>query len=393
MAKNSKIIKPTILCLSDFYLPDFRSGGLVRSIYNFVELLGDDFNIKIICRGANTQDIKLYKRIKPYSWNVVGKAKVYYVSNENLKTFFIINLIRQTSHDILYLNSIFSFKFSILPLLTRFFSHNLNQPCVISPRGELSEQALLLKKYKKFLFIKFCRLIKLHDNLIWLAGRNVEHLDIYKVFNKLVNRSKIIPDLFLLKAIPKKMIPKQKSKILRIVFLSRISPIKNLDFLLSVLLKVSVDCQLDIFGPITDKKYWKKCKNLIYKLPDNVRINIGKEIKPHKIQKLFLKYDVFAFPTKGESFGHVIFESLSSSTPVLVSNKTIWKSDKKKGIVALPLTEERWILEINKLAILNNKQFYNRRKAALDLVKKTKSNLKDKKKLYKNFFLNIVKKL
>ena len=392
VAKNSKIIKPAILCLSDFYVPDFRAGGLVRSVSNFVELLGDDFDIKIICRGCNVQDIKLFKRIKPDSWNVVGKAKVFYVSNKNLKTFFIINLIRQTSHDILYLNSFFSYKFSILPLLTRFFSHNLNQPCVISPRGELSEQALLLKKYKKFLFIKFSRLIKLHGNLIWLAGRNIEYLDIYKVFDKLVKRSKIIPDLFMMNNIPKKIIPKKKSKILRIVFLSRISPIKNLDFLLSVLLKVSVDCQLDIFGPISDKKYWKKCENLIYKLPDNVRINIGKEIKPHKIQKLFLKYDIFAFPTKGESFGHVIHESLSASTPVLVSNKTMWKSDKKKGIVVLPLTEERWILEINELASLNVKQFYNRRKAALDLVKKN-NNLKYKRKLYKDFFINLVKKL
>ena len=187
VAKNSKIIKPAILCLSDFYVPDFRAGGLVRSVSNFVELLGDDFDIKIICRGCNVQDIKLFKRIKPDSWNVVGKAKVFYVSNKNLKTFFIINLIRQTSHDILYLNSFFSYQFSILPLLTRFFSHNLNQPCVISPRGELSEQALLLKKYKKSLFIKFSRLIKLHGNLIWLAGRNIEYLEIYKVFDKYIN--------------------------------------------------------------------------------------------------------------------------------------------------------------------------------------------------------------
>ena len=276
-------------------------------------------------------------------------------------------------------------------MLTRFFFHNLNQPCVISPRGELSEQALLLKKTKKFLYIEFAKLIKLYNNLIWLLGGGSEYLDVCKVFGKSVKRFKIIPDHFNFNPILKKIIPKKKSKILRIVFLSRISPIKNLDFLLSAFLKISEDCHIDIFGPIEDKKYWKKCQNLINKLPDNIQVNFGKEVRPHNVQKIFLKYDLFAFPTKTESFGHVILESLSASTPVLLSDQTIWKSDKKKGIVVLPLSEERWILEIKKWASLNVKQYYNRRKAALDLAIKTINILKNKEKLYKKLFFSLYK--
>ena len=36
------------------------------------------------------------------------------------------------------------------------------------------------------------------------------------------------------------------------------------------------------------------------------------------------KYDLFLFPSGGENYGHVIAESLSSGTPVLISKNTPW---------------------------------------------------------------------
>lgn len=383
--KNLKKNKPTILCLSDFYLPEFKSGGLVRSLSNFVKMLGDDFNIKIICRNIENRNIKAN------AWITIGKAKVFYIINNNFSIFSIINLVRKSDYDILYLNSVFSFRFTILPLLVRIFSNNLLQSCVISPRGELATEALSLKKFKKYLFLKFAKPMKFYDNVIWIAGRQKEYFDIYKVFGKKVKKVKIIPDHFSFDPIPKKLITKKNSKILKIVFLSRITPIKNLDFLLSILLNFSEDCELNIFGPIDDKKYWKKCENIISKLPENIRVKIGKAVKPHNVQKFFSKYDLFAFPTRGESFGHVIFEALSSGTPVLLSDQTMWKSDKKKGIIVVPLNKKSWLNELKKMTKLTPKQFYSRKKAALHLANKKINNLKNKEKLFNNFFFKISK--
>jgi glycosyltransferase involved in cell wall biosynthesis len=41
---------------------------------------------------------------------------------------------------------------------------------------------------------------------------------------------------------------------------------------------------------------------------------------------LFVKYDVFYFPTKSENFGQVIWESLSCGCPVLISDQTPWNN-------------------------------------------------------------------
>ena len=37
---------------------------------------------------------------------------------------------------------------------------------------------------------------------------------------------------------------------------------------------------------------------------------------------MFQEYDLLFLPTKGENFGHVILESMSAGTPVLISDTT-----------------------------------------------------------------------
>src|SRR5690606_40056963 len=47
-------------------------------------------------------------------------------------------------------------------------------------------------------------------------------------------------------------------------------------------------------------------------------------IAPPEVPKMLAEYDLFFFPTLGENFGHVIAESLSVGTPLLLSNTTPW---------------------------------------------------------------------
>jgi len=382
--------KPIILCFSSFYLPGFKSGGLVRSIVNFVDNLANEFEIRIICRDRDILDSKPYSNIRINTWCSVGKAKVFYASNKALSISSTIKLIRNTPHDILYLNSIFSLHFSIMPLLIKFFFRNLHQPCVISPRGELSTEALSLKKLKKFFFIKFAKYLKLHRNLFWLASSGNEYSDIYKSFGKIVKRIEIISDNFKFIPILKSSIPKKGSETLRIIFLSRISPMKNLDYLLRVLFKVSEPLEVDIYGPIEDVGYWKICQKLINILPSHIKLNIRGEINSDNVQNIFLKYDLFVFPTKGENFGHVILESLTASTPVLLSNLTLWKSDKLLGLKAIPLIEDLWVREIESWAKLTTQELFERRKAALTRANYFVKQIKKSSKNYKKFFFKII---
>ena len=48
---------------------------------------------------------------------------------------------------------------------------------------------------------------------------------------------------------------------------------------------------------------------------------------PSDSQTILSQYDAFILLTKGENFGHSIYESLSVGTPVIITNKTPWSFD------------------------------------------------------------------
>ena len=100
---------------------------------------------------------------------------------------------------------------------------------------------------------------------------------------------------------------------------------------------------------------------------------------------IFLKNDLFVFPTLGENFGHVIFESLEASTPVLVSDQTPWKSNYKRGLQTLPLDEDKWINTIKKWSKFNDNDLTKKRNEAFEYIldyKISNNSLKKNKELF-----------
>ena len=93
---------------------------------------------------------------------------------------------------------------------------------------------------------------------------------------------------------------------LKIIFLSRISPMKNLDFALSIFSSVSAEVQFDIYGPKENLEYWKQCNLQIISRPKNIYINYRGSVLTENIQEVFSNYDLFLFPSRGENYGHVI---------------------------------------------------------------------------------------
>jgi glycosyltransferase involved in cell wall biosynthesis len=65
-------------------------------------------------------------------------------------------------------------------------------------------------------------------------------------------------------------------------------------------------------------------------LPAGIHIEYKGEVMPNKVQHLFAEYHAMLFPTKGENFGHAIYECLSVGRPVIVSTETPWKELEKK---------------------------------------------------------------
>lgn len=324
--------KTRILTFLGFYLPGFKAGGPVRTIANMMEVLGDEFDFWIVTRDRDLGDDFPYANVTQNKWCEVGKARVFYCSPDRITISRFAKLISETPHDVLYLNSFFSPNFTIKPLLARYLGKLPEKAVIIAPRGEFSQGALRIKKLKKMLYIFIAKRFGLYNDITWQASSVHEKEDIIRSFKVKKSFVKIVIAIDL-KAPPstgkqdyqKTSSEKCNSTILRIIFLSRISPMKNLDFVLQILASVKTKVQFDIFGPIEDAGYWKRCKLRIDNMPENIQIAYCGSVMPDQVERTFAKYDLFFFPTRGENYGHVIAESLSVGTPVLLSDQTPWR--------------------------------------------------------------------
>lgn len=322
-------IKTKILIPSPFYFPGYKAGGALRTVTNMVNHLSDDFEFWIITRDRDLGDTAAYTDIRHNQWQQVGDAMVYYLSPESCTIRGIGKLISETEHDILYINSFFDPDFTIKPLLARRFGLIPNKPAVVAPRGEFSTGAIKLKYLKKTIYIQFAKLLNLYGNVTWQASSELELQDIIRIMHENPEFIHIALDLPARATAPEKIDVSVNSNsdnnVLKVIFLSRISQKKNLDYALKVLCKVKTVVAFDIYGPAEDPDYWQLCTDLIKELPTNVTVKHLGSVHPDQVPEIFSLYDLFFFPTLGENYGHVIAESLSVGTPVLLSDQTPWR--------------------------------------------------------------------
>lgn len=340
--------KKIVVVMVRYYLPGDKSGGPVRSVANLVATFGDEYDFRIVTSDRDWLDEDPYPGVMIDSWNQVGKAKVYYASSGALSMRALCRLLSNISYDLLYLNSFFDPVFSQRPLWGRRLGFLPAKPILIAPRGEFSQGALLLKRWKKAPYRFFASAMRLYKGLVWHASSSDEARDIATVIHK--NRQIVIAiviasDLAMetkVLAEVERPVCRTRDEGLRIVFVSRVTPMKNLDFALRVLAKVRVRVHFSIYGPIGEDNYWRECKSLMGKLPPNVSVEYGGVLKHSEVFGALGSNDLFFLPTRGENFGHVIMESLVVGTPVLIADTTPWHDLELAGVGwALPLDDEQ----------------------------------------------------
>lgn len=360
-------IKPVILVFIGNYLPGYKAGGILRVVVNTVDHLCNEFDFRIVTRDRDLGDNHPYADIKMNQWQKVGNAMVYYLSPQFNTIKNIFNLIENTKHDVLYLNSFFEL-LTIKVLLNRMIHKTIfNKPVIVAPFGEFGWASLKQKFLKKFIFIHVIRLIGLYKNVRWRASSEFEKMDILKYMKIKSDEIHITGD-FPIKSIPDfadDMHIKPSSDIegLRIVFLSRISREKNLDYALKILSGVKAKVLFDIYGPAENMVYWKECQALISELPGNIKVNYLGPVNPNHVVNVFSRYDLFFLPTGGEAFGHVIAECLISGTPVLISTETPWRNLERDELGwDIDLAEmDSFVKIIENMALLNDTERLIRR--------------------------------
>ena len=383
--------RPIVLIFLRWYLPGFKSGGPVRSVANFVDALGSDFNFYIVTSDRDSGDIEPYEGVKKDRWVQVGKANVFYASASKLSIIGIFKLIKNTRHDVLYLNSFFDINFALYPMLYYKFLFQKQIQIVISQRGEFSSGALKIFPIKKKLFIKLMIFLGIFKNSLWHATSEIEAEDIKRTIGIKKNRILVARNL------PDKRINLNKSfnntqnnfnrTPIRLVFLSLISFKKNLDYALNILKKLDLPIIFDIYGVIEDEKYWKFCQKKMLEMPDNVLVSY-KGIVPHKdVINILSSYDLFFFPTQGENYGHVIAEAMIAGLPVLISDQTPWNEidNLNVGFVKQLENQDGFIKSLQNFFLMSafdRKQLFDRIDAYVQSSVFNKNDIEEHKKLF-----------
>jgi glycosyltransferase involved in cell wall biosynthesis len=339
---------PRILTFADYYLPGYRAGGPVRTLANMTDQLGREFSFLVVTRDRDLGEDRPYAGIEPGRWQRVGNADVLYLPPDGLGLRGVRGVIRATEHDVLYLNSFFSPSFTILPLLLRRLRLVASRPLVVAPRGEFSNGALALKAGRKRAYAGAARALRLYRDAIWQASSDLEAADVRKRFGSDA-RVVIAPDLPAPAHAETGPARRDRSAggPLRLLFLSRVAPMKNLDGAIRMLDAVRGPVEFNIYGPIEDRGYWSRCQEAAACLPPCVRVHYRGSVPPSGVSEVMAEHDLFFLPTLGENFGHVILEALAAGCPVLISDRTRWRGLAEQGVGwDLPLEEPHRFREV-----------------------------------------------
>ncbi len=322
-----------VLAATDYYLPGYKGGGGPRTLINMVDHLRDELRFKVLTSDRDFGNVKPYPQAAMGSWQRVGGAEVFYLSPQDLSLRSLRALISGTKHDVLYLNSFFSPNFTFKPLLLMRLGLIPKLPTILAPRGEFSPDALRLKGAKKRAYLALARVLGLYRNVVWQASSEYEEESIRSWLGDHISVV-VTRDLPSLVFNARKQTPcrEKTAGCLKIVFLSRISRMKNLSAAISMLNELEGEVQFDIYGPLEDRNYWVECQRAIDFLPHNVHVQYCGGVVHDKVGDTMAEYDLFFLPTLGENYGHVVLEALIAGCPVLISDRTPWRNLKEEGV-------------------------------------------------------------
>ena len=305
-----------LFIITEYFYPISDAGGPIRSIENLINVFNKSHSLKLITSANNHQGISLPLVIKSdcFVSEPITKTNIYYSKNSIKGYFSIFKLLFKNRNHIFFINGLFIPRLSILPAL-------ICKNIIISPRGMLINDTLGQKAiFKKFYFFLLRQIIS--KKAIWHATDQAEVSDIKRFFGAKAN-VQIMTNIPVKPALNEKKFIKQKNA-LKLVYYGLIVEKKGLLPLIQSLKSINLPLNLDIFGSVKDQSYWKLCLNEINQNTSLATYNYRGHANPSDSQTILANYDAFILLTKGENFGHAIYESLSVGTPVIITNKTPW---------------------------------------------------------------------
>jgi glycosyltransferase involved in cell wall biosynthesis len=339
-----------VLTLLGAFWPSADSSGPNLSYRGLTEALSGEFEFLQVSRDRPFGAAEAL--VENGRWHDRGYAEARYCAPSRLGAAGLQHILRETRYDVLMLNGFYDQDFTLPALLMRRLGRVPRKPTILSPRGEFAGGAMGLKSGRKAAWRSFARRAGILSD-VWLhATSEAERADIERGY-PWARGYLTAPNVRALVAAPQHRPGPEGTT--RVVFIGRISRVKNLDYALAVLALVRSRVAFEIYGPQEDAVFWQECQRMIAALPENIAVTWRGEIANAAVPRVLAAADLFFLPTRSENFGHAIFEALSCGVPVLISDTTPWRDlEARSAGWDLPLADQAgFARRIDAFAALN----------------------------------------
>lgn len=321
-----KFMRKKILIFTDWYAPAWRAGGPIRSLMNFTAVW--PFESHVYTGNYDLGELKPLN-VETDTWIEQNENTfLYYQNLKKMNRSTVRSIIDQTQWDAIYINSLFSFWFSIFPLFV-LKQRGLSNRVLLAPRGMLHQAALSQKSTKKKLFIGLAKFLGIWKDITWHAtsAEEVKRIQLIVSPNARIKQFSNVPFINERKSFPVWTVHQHW------IMVARISPekgvLESMQWLGSH--PNAHQVTLHIVGPIENKNYFALCEKWV-SAQSHLKVIFHGAMPMDEIIKLKEECHVFYSATKGENFGHAIAEALLSGMPVIISDRTPWQGLLSKNV-------------------------------------------------------------
>ena len=305
-----------LFIITEYFHPFSDAGGPIRSIENLIGELKNRYSLKLITSANSHQGESLPSTLKSdyFVPEPITNTEIYYSQNSVKGYFTILKFLFKNLQLTFYINGLFIPRLCFLPAL-------ICKNIIISPRGMLINDTLGKKAIFKKLYLLLLKQV-ISKKAVWHATDEAEVSDIKRFFGENAN-VQLISNIPVKPTEAAKKYTKQPGT-LQLVYYGLIVHKKGLLTLIQTLKSLNYPVSLDIYGSVKDQDYWKLCQQQINSNDSLASFNYKGHANPADSQSILAGYDAIVLLTKGENFGHSIYEALSVGTPVIISDKTPW---------------------------------------------------------------------
>lgn len=300
-------------------------GGPTVAINKILEVLPNNkYEITILTSTANgnlelninTNDVQIINNVRYYYFNRFGPKFLLFCPR---LFFWLVKNIEL--YNLIHIHCVFNLFSLQACLLSKYY----NIPNIVSPHGALDPFCLFFKWWKKYPYLFLFERFNLKNASLIHVTSNIES----KSISKLGFSSKIF-NIPLCVNIPNQTYRNSDSKFLKLLFISRLEPIKGLPILfnaISIINKTSnISVNLKIIGN-GEPKYQSELMKLANKLGISSQIIFMGFLNENEISNEFLDCHIFVLPSFHENFSLVTAEALAHGVPVIISDQVGIASD------------------------------------------------------------------